>query len=130
MNHQDQCDGTSEGKFPDFKPTVILIIMSFCFGCLLKKKKISLCWRNSSLSAILVPVLLLSLFCERRRKKEGRGELKQREEEEERERDVYSRSVSADVSCFQRQLRSVSVYLLSYWDGERLDRRGIGWREA
>ena len=35
----------------------------------------------------MVPVLLLSLFCERRRKKEGRGELKQREEEEERERE-------------------------------------------
>ena len=49
------------------------------------KKKISLGWRNSSLSAILVPVLLLSLFFERRRKKEGRGELKQREEEEEEE---------------------------------------------
>lgn len=61
-----------ESKIPEFKPSLYLNIMTFCCGRP-KKGGGSICWRNSGLSAtcILVPVLL-SLFCERRRKKEGR----------------------------------------------------------
>lgn len=63
------------------------------------------------------------------KRKEGESE-REREKEEERETYTYSPSVSATVGCFQRQLRRVSVYLLSYWDGEGLDGKRIGWREA
>lgn len=65
-----------------------------------RKKVVCICWRNSGLSAFFGS-LLLSLFCERGRKKEGRGE-REREQQERRRRreretetDVHSLNVSA-----------------------------------
>lgn len=86
-----------------------------------KRSSISICWRNSGLSAIFVPVLL-SLLCERRRKKEGRERTTQKGEET----DVYCVNVPASDSCFPEQLRRVSVYLLLVGEGRRRVEVGRG----
>lgn len=60
------------------------------------KKVVCICWRNSGLSAFFGS-LLLSLFCERGRKKEGRGEREREREQQERRRRRRERETETDV---------------------------------
>ncbi|KAM3614630.1 uncharacterized protein V6R79_017210 [Siganus canaliculatus] len=113
LNHlQKQCDGALDSKFLYKKKTRKTLLLNEFLLWLTgknneKKLYVLICWRNSGLSAILVPVLL-SLFCERRCKKEGRRERereRERGEETDRQTDVYTPVLSVIVSCFRRQLR-------------------------
>lgn len=92
---------------------------------MLSLKKISICWRNSGLSAILVPVLL-SLFCERRRKKEGRGERAR----EEGERRIQSKRLSECQLFSEAAAKSkcLPAFLLGWREG--LVRTRTGWGEV
>lgn len=87
----------------------------------MSSKKVSIWWRNSGLSAILVPVLL-SLFCERRRKKEGRG-ARERSTERRRGRRIQSvRLVECHLFAEEaEESKCLPVFLL------RL--RGVGCRK-